>query len=122
MDDTNQILTSSISSVPDQMLFATFNQDNTCFAIGTEKGFRIYNTYPFKDSFQRNLDGGIGIIEMLNRCNVLALVGGGKNPKFAPNKVILWDDAQAKVISDLRFTSYVRNIKLKREKIAIRFT
>lgn len=119
MDDTNQILTSSISSVPDQMLFATFNQDNTCFAIGTEKGFRIYNTYPFKDSFQRNLDGGIGIIEMLNRCNVLALVGGGKNPKFAPNKVILWDDAQAKVISELRFTSYVRNIKLKREKIFV---
>ena len=119
MDDTNQILTSSTALGNDVMLFATFNQDNTCFAIGTEKGFRIYNAYPFKDSFQRNLDGGIGIIEMLNRCNVLALVGGGKNPKYAPNKVILWDDAQAKVISELRFTSYVKNIKLKRDKIFV---
>jgi WD40 repeat protein len=103
----------------DQMLFATFNQDSSCFAIGTEKGFRIYNSYPFKDNFKRNLQGGIGIIEMLDRCNILALVGGGKNPKYAPNKVILWDDAQEKVISELRFTSYIKNIKLKRNKIFI---
>ena len=103
----------------DKMLFATFNQDSSCFAIGTEKGFRIYNSYPFKDNFKRNLDGGIGRIEMLDRCNILALVGGGQHPKFAPNKVILWDDAQAKVISELRFTSFVKNIKLKRTKIFI---
>ena len=103
----------------DQMLFATFNQDSSCFAIGTEKGFRIYNSYPFKDNFKRNLQGGIGIIEMLDRCNILALVGGGKNPKYAPNKVILWDDAKEKVISELRFTSYIKNIKLKRNKIFI---
>jgi len=56
---------------------------------------------------------------MLNRCNILALVGGGNNPKFSLNKVILWDDAQSKEISELRFTSYIKNIKLKRTKIFI---
>jgi hypothetical protein len=42
------------STTDDQMLSMAFNQDSTCFAIGTEKGFQIYNTYPFKDKFERS--------------------------------------------------------------------
>ena len=107
------------SSESNSMLYVTFNQDSSCFAIGTETGFSIYNSFPFKDNFNRDMNGGIGIIEMLNRCNILALVGGGKNPKYAQNKVVIWDDHQSKVISELRFISYVKNVKLKRDKLFV---
>ncbi len=42
-----------MDSTDDQMICVSFNQDNSCFAVGTERGFKIYNSYPFKDNFER---------------------------------------------------------------------
>ena len=47
------------------------------------------------------MGGGVGIIEMMYKTNIFGLVGGGKNPKYTPNKVILWDDYQTKVLNEL---------------------
>lgn len=105
--------------VEDECLYATFNQDSSCFCIGTKKGFRIYNSYPVRCLQKRDIDGGISVIEILNRCNILALVGTGSNPKFNQNKVILWDDSQTKVINELIVRFYIKNLKLKRTKIFI---
>ena len=49
----------------------------------------------------------------------MALGGGGKCPKFSKNKVIIWDDFQSKVISELKFTSTIKNVKLKKDRIIV---
>ena len=54
---------------------------------------------------------------MLYKSNILALVGGGINPKFSPNKVIIWDELNGKIISQLRFDTNVKNIKLTKVKV-----
>ena len=46
----------------------------------------------------------------------MALVGGGKSPKFSNTKLILWDDNLMKVICEMRFDLSVKNVKLKKEK------
>ena len=38
----------------DQMLYINFNQDSKCFATGTEKGFRIFYSYPFKGNYEKS--------------------------------------------------------------------
>lgn len=69
-------LSSSASSVCQSLLFMTFNQDYGCLACGTNSGFIIYNVDPFRETFRRVFtNGGIGIVEMLFRCNLIALVG-----------------------------------------------
>ena len=48
---------------------------------------------------------------MIKTTNILALVGGGKNPKFPLNKIIIWDDNIMRIIRELRFNSIVLNVK-----------
>ena len=54
---------------------------------------------------------------MLKRTNILALVGGGKVPYYPPNKLIIWDDHQGKIISKLRFNENILNVRLRNDKI-----
>ena len=99
------------------MLYINFNQDGTCFAVGTQTGFRILNSNPFKNNFCRDMNGGIGLIEMLYRSNIVALIGGGKSPRYSSNKLVLWDDHKQKEISEMRFMSSVKNVKMKKDRI-----
>lgn len=108
-----------------QFLDVSFNQDQGCFAIAHEQGFLVYNTNPIDLRVKRffsptNASGsGIGRISMLHRTNYLALVGGGKNPKFPSNKVIIWDDLKRKSSLSLSFMNLVLNVLLSRIRIVV---
>jgi WD40 repeat protein len=80
----------------------------------------VFNTDPFELRVKREFsDGGIGLAQMLNRTNYLALVGGGREPKFPQNKVIIWDDLKQKGSLSLEFLSPILNVLLSRTRIVV---
>ena len=103
------------------ILYIDFNQDHSCFVVGTETGYEIFQTDPIQHTHARKFQGaaGIGLVAMLYRSNVLALVGGGRNPRYPPTKVILWDDKESKAIAELTYRTSVRSVKLRRDMIAV---
>ncbi|KAI3893598.1 hypothetical protein MKW92_052268 [Papaver armeniacum] len=113
-------LTSS-SPLPSSLLYICFNQDSQFFSVGTDQGFRVYNCYPYGESFRRvfNGSGGIGTAAMLFRFNILALVGGGTHPMFPLNKVMIWEDDKSLCTKELSFRSNVRAVRLRRDRIIV---
>jgi len=103
------------------LLWIDTNQDQSCFVIGTETGYRIYQSDPLELLHARDFQGagGVGIAAMLFRSNVIALVGGGQNPRYPPTKVILWDDKESKAIAELTFRTNIKSVKLRRDLIVV---
>lgn len=139
--NTRQAISDRNQSIEPKLLCANFNQNQDCFAIGHENGFRVYSTDPMvlrvKRTFSKSSSdqrktissnsnnnskeyrAGIGHISMLHRTNFLSLVGGGKNPKFPLNKVIIYDDLKKKNTLSLEFMSPILNVFLSRIRIII---
>ncbi|BFU23642.1 WD domain, G-beta repeat containing protein [Entamoeba histolytica HM-1:IMSS-B] len=104
-----------------KILTISVNQDFSCFAIGTTFGFRVFGIENgrFRERFKRTLKGGVGIIELYHKSNMLALVGGGTNPAYEPNKVIIWDDYQGKPFGILDYPTEVRAVKLQKNYLFV---
>jgi WD repeat-containing protein 45 len=115
-----QDVNGNTKSVTRNLLSVSFNQDGGCFACGTLNGFRIFNVNPFKETVWRSFQrGGIGIVEMLYRCNLIAVVGGGPTPRYPRNKVFIWDDHQSRNVGELAFDHEVKAVRLRRDKIVV---
>lgn len=93
------------------MNFVTFNQDYSCLAVGTSRGFRIYHTDPFAKIFSSD-DGNVALIEMLFSTSLVALI-------HSPRHLVIQNTKRSSIICELTFPSAVHAVKLNRKRLAV---
>ena len=96
----------------------SFNQDYSIVSIGTERGYKIIQLAPII-FHEKNLSGSLERCEMSYKSNFLALVGGGKIPKYNNKKVVLYNDAEDCIECEYKFATPVLNVKFKKNLIFI---
>ncbi|KAJ5107789.1 hypothetical protein N7456_004464 [Penicillium angulare] len=104
-------------SVGPYSLSTTFNNDTSCFSVGLEDGFCVFNADPCELKVSRDFNAGIGLAELLGQTNYLAIVGGGRTPKFPQNKLVIWDDDKQKPAITLEFRTSVLGVRLSKSRI-----
>ncbi|KAJ5573979.1 phosphatidylinositol 3-5-bisphosphate-binding protein [Penicillium hispanicum] len=114
--NTRQVIDESVGPYS---LSATFNNDSSCFSVGLDTGFCVFNANPCELKVSRDFNAGIGVVEMLGQSNYLAIVGGGRNPKFPQNKLVIWDDAKQKAAITLEFRTSVLGVRLSKSRIVV---
>ncbi|KAI9003386.1 WD40-repeat-containing domain protein [Hyaloraphidium curvatum] len=104
------------------LLHVSLNEDASCLALGTARGFRVLLSDPLQEASRRELPrgpAGVGLAAMLGRTNILALVGGGRDPRWPPNRVVLWDDAAGAEVCTIECGGEVKGVKLRRDGLII---
>ncbi|KAH6805804.1 Transducin/WD40 repeat-like superfamily protein [Perilla frutescens var. frutescens] len=106
------------SMQPPSILHLAFNQDADCFSVATTDGFIVFTVDSYGETIRRNFSaaGGIGVVQMLFRCNIHALVGA---PKSSRKKVMIWDDHLNRCIGELLFRSEVKAVRLRPDRIVV---
>ncbi|KAK4058110.1 Phosphatidylinositol 3,5-bisphosphate-binding protein [Microbotryomycetes sp. JL221] len=109
--------------VPVQANGLSFNSsDARSFTSATDTGWTVYQTAPLLKLSQNRRDrqsGSVRNVLQLEQSNILFIVGGGPQPLYPPNKVIVWDDKLGKQVAQLEFREQVRQIAARRDRLIV---
>ncbi|CAL0330403.1 unnamed protein product [Lupinus luteus] len=106
------------SSSPCPILCASFNQDNSCFAIGTRDGFRIFDTITGKLCYEKSI-GAFGIVEMLFSSSLLAIVGAGDQPSLSPRRLCLFNTTTGAALRELNFLTSILAVRMNKQRLVV---
>ncbi|KAL9376924.1 hypothetical protein Peur_031044 [Populus x canadensis] len=109
---------SSSSSSSSQILCASFNQDNSGFAISTRDGFKIFDSNTGRLCYER-ASGAFVVVEMLYSSSLLAIVGGGEQPSLSPRRLCLFNTTTGTALRELNFLTSVLAVRLNKKRLVV---
>ncbi|KAG1364411.1 autophagy-related protein 18b [Cocos nucifera] len=108
--------TSSSSASP--ILCASFNQDKSCFSIGTKDGFKIFDARSGRLCYERVV-GAFSIVEMLFSSSLLAIVGAGEQPSLSPRRLCLFNTVTGTALRELNYLTSILAIRINWKRLIV---
>ena len=62
-------------------------------------------------------EGGVGLIQIVGRTNIIPLVGGGRRPVQSPLKMVVWDEKREKFTREVACPRPVRGLRVLGQKL-----
>ncbi|XP_021887319.1 autophagy-related protein 18b isoform X2 [Carica papaya] len=104
------------SSYP--IICASFNQDNSAFAISTKDGFKVFDSSTGRLCYERVV-GAFVIVEMLYGSSLLAIVGAGEQPFLSPRRLCLFNTTTGTALRELNFLTSILAVRLNRKRLVV---
>lgn len=97
----------------------SFNNIVTNLTCCTDQGYIVYGLQPDleKKLYVSELDGGVGIMKMFNKTNIIVMVGGGANPFKSKDTLVLWDQLKKQSIIEIDMKEQIKNVLINKETI-----
>lgn len=94
--------------------------------MATSKGFKIYSIQPFALRHERDFGTPLQFVELINKTNLIGIVGEKETPFTPPNRLAIFDDSRVffnsgtqKIIADLTFNSKIKQVRISQNKIVV---
>ena len=72
----------------------------------------ICNNQPIKKIYEHTFKSTIKYINIVNKTNILIIVGGGNLPYFPPNKLILWNYKKNEIKAEISHKYIINTVKI----------
>ncbi|XP_024379632.1 autophagy-related protein 18b isoform X2 [Physcomitrium patens] len=109
---------SNLQASDRRVLSLAFNQDNSCLAIGTQDGFKIFNCDTCQCCYKRS-EGAINVVEMLFSTSLVAVVGAGEQPALSPRRLSVFNTITDVLSAELNFVSSILCVRMNRKRLVV---
>lgn len=96
----------------------SFNNLCTNLTCCTDQGYIVYSINPtLEKKLLQEFDGGVGIMRIHKKSNIIILVGGGKHPFKSKDTLILWDQMSKQNLIEIDMRESIKNAIIVQDKI-----
>jgi WD40 repeat protein len=73
----------------------------------------------FEKQTDNKREGGVGILRMYGKTNIMFLVGGGTNPFASKDMFIMWDDKKKQRVYEVSMNEPIKNLRVMEDKAIV---